>query len=195
MDGVLDMEILTMPVIEGVNHRQRGGVGPAVSIPLSLPAPMHARLAERAKAQGYKPTQYAQLLLEAAYAARVEQDCGDEPADAALGRCVRLVFMLSECEPEFIAETLGLSRELVDRVISGWKAAGRSLTAELASTATPRNDSATRQRMTEAEKDEIARMWCAGASARAIAKAVNRPVGSIQMWISNNRDRCPKRRR
>ncbi len=55
----------------------------AVTIPCRVSQVMAIKLGERAKALGYKPTQYATMLLEAAWAAQ----CGDHD-DPALRKAV-----------------------------------------------------------------------------------------------------------
>lgn len=87
------------------------GVQPAV----------YAGLEQRGRTMGLAPGKYAQRLFEAAYAARCLAERGEESGDAALDRHVRQVFLLADCEPEFIADALAMPQARVERILAGWK--------------------------------------------------------------------------
>src|SRR5690606_27518025 len=182
-----------MAALDGVPRNrpvpQQGGTVP---LTLSLARGVYQRLEERARAFGYRPTQYAQLLFEAAYAARVAREKGEEPPDAALDRCVTLTFLLAEAEPEGIASALGVPQALVERILAAWRRAGESLCLDaFAAPARAKEDAeeeprpspaapAGRRRSLNSQKAEIARMWAEGATAREIAEAFGCTQGGIE---------------
>jgi len=96
-------------------------------INFTVDAKVHENLARRAQAKGMSVAGYAQLLFEAAYAARVERERGMPSSDYELDRMVRAVFcMAGELNTGIIAQSLGVPREFVDKVVAGWKQTGKA---------------------------------------------------------------------
>ncbi|WP_309086435.1 hypothetical protein [Chelativorans sp.] len=91
-----------------------------VPITISLLPKAHQRLFELAKAKGYRPSEYAQLLFDAAFAARVGQERGIPASDAELDEQVRLVFACAgQGSTAAIAKATGLPEARVTRVLDG----------------------------------------------------------------------------
>lgn len=103
----------------------RGGVAgfqpKLVPVSFDVSPKVFAGLAERAKQTNVRPAEYARRLFEAAYAARIAGERGEESGDAALDRQVKATFLLADCEPEFIAENLGTTTATVERILEGWR--------------------------------------------------------------------------
>lgn len=74
-----------------------------------------------ARAAGVKPALYAKQLFEAGYAARVGHERGERSADAELDRWVRQVFLMADCEAEFIASALDMPPDRVERILAAWR--------------------------------------------------------------------------
>jgi hypothetical protein len=163
-----------------------------VSLTLQLRAPMHARLAERASERGWKPTDFALQLLEAAYAARCQHDRGEESGDAKLDRAVRDVFLMADCEPEYIAAALDLPQSWVEKILEGWRRFD-PLSRSPAAPPKGKRGGATRP-WTEAELRQVKDMWAAGKPVSAIAAAIGRPAGGVQQYICKKRSLFPRRR-
>ncbi|MEQ9247049.1 MAG: hypothetical protein RLO21_13760 [Nitratireductor sp.] len=184
---------------------------PRKPIGFTIEAARFGNLEKRARAQGYKVNDYARMLFDAAYAARVGQERGDAPLDRDLDRQVRSVFMLADCEPDFIAEALGIPKERVRKIIAGWKQVlangGRRITGvkptETVVTSPggeqrgTQSEPATRRRVrhwTDAERLLLKRRWSEGATVQSIAQELDRPAAAVQQFINKHRGLCPKRR-
>jgi hypothetical protein len=97
-----------------------------ISITVKLPPKAHQKLFEMGKARGYQPSAYAQLLFDAAFAARIGQERDDPVSDADLDDQVRLVFALAgQADTAAIAKATGVPEPRVTRILEGWRQAGR----------------------------------------------------------------------
>lgn len=93
-----------------------------VSISISLPPCAHRKLAAMARKRGYTATKFAQLLFEAAYAARIGIERNAPVGDADLDEQVRLVFALAgQAETAAIERVTGVPGHRVERIIDGLK--------------------------------------------------------------------------
>lgn len=87
---------------------------------LSLDSAVYAGLERRAQAMGRRVGDFALMLMEAAYSARVGIERQQPAVDAEMDQAVRAVFcMAGQVEPASIAKATGLSRETVDNVLRG----------------------------------------------------------------------------
>lgn len=179
-----------------------------MQISFSVEARVFQRLQERATKMNLRASQYAQRLFEAAYFVRVVQERGEEQPDAELDRQVRTVFLLADCEPEFIAEAIGAPSSTVKKILAGWRtyfagdvAPGREIPAAQAPAAAGAAvaGDGTKVLPPPVAKDggypvdRIREMWAAGTTVKQIAAAIGKTEGAFSMWASNNRDVCPKR--
>lgn len=178
------------------------------SITFAVSSLVYRNVVKRCQPLNIRPSEYARRLFEAAYAARVAGERGEESGDAALDNQVRQVFLLADCEPEFIAETIGLPLERVTRILDGWRRAARDIVEE--NERTPAKEPATvdaegeriadrfADRATAAWSAEmiaiIAGMWAEGRNCTEIGAAIGKTAGNLSMWMTHNRDICPKRR-
>ncbi|MEP4538487.1 MAG: hypothetical protein ABJ021_15055 [Nitratireductor sp.] len=173
------------------------GVQPAV----------YAGLEQRGRTMGLAPGKYAQRLFEAAYAARCLAERGEASGDAALDRHVRQVFLLADCEPEFIAGALAMPQARVERILAGWKIAAKSppqppaeedgaATAKPAASAPVRGlaKTVTSTRWTDQDRLMLKDMWAQGRTVPEIAAALGRAETAVQQYASSHRGLCPKRR-
>lgn len=97
-----------------------------ISITIKVPPRGHQRLHEMAKAKGYRAAAYAQMLFEAAFAARIGQERGAPVSDTELDEQVRAVLCLAgQFDVPAIARALGLSEALVSKILDGWRSARR----------------------------------------------------------------------
>lgn len=94
-----------------------------VQISFSVPRTVATNVAKRAEPLNIRLSEYARRLFEAAYAARVAQERGESSGDRSLDRQVRDVFLLADCEPEFVADALGMPVIRVRRILDGWRQA------------------------------------------------------------------------
>lgn len=95
---------------------------PKVEIRLRVTTKVHQRISVAAKAAGMPASVYAQLLFDAAYAARVGQERGDEPLDAELDEQVRLVFALAgQADADAIAKATGVPAPRVTRILQAFR--------------------------------------------------------------------------
>lgn len=107
-----------------------------ISYTVKLPARAQKRLFEMAKAQGYQPSLFVQLLFEAAWAARVGVERGDAPADRDLDQMCRAVFCLAgQFDTAAIARATGIAEPLACRILDGWRAEAKPAAAKKRATA------------------------------------------------------------
>lgn len=93
-----------------------------VPVTVKLLPKQHQRLHEEAKRHGYAPSTYAQLLFEAAFAARMGQISEKPASDAELDHQVRQALILAGIgDTSEIAQATGLSEATVDRILSAWR--------------------------------------------------------------------------
>jgi hypothetical protein len=86
-------------------------------ITIDVPAVMFEGMVAKAKEAGLRPSQYAAMLFEAAYAARVGK-IEDRDLDATIG----IIMVLSvNCPTVQIARALKISEDLVVRIIAAWR--------------------------------------------------------------------------
>lgn len=100
-----------------------------VKISFGVDARVHHTLQKRAAEEGRSVSDYARLLFEAAYAARVFRQRGETPADRELDLEVIAVFALADCETEYVAQATGLSQATVERIREGFAIVARELRA------------------------------------------------------------------
>lgn len=99
-----------------------------VSVAIKVPPKAHEVLFREAKRLGYgSAAAYAQLLFDAAFAARVGQ-MRDAPAtDADLDDQVRLVFALAgQANTAAIARATGLPEARVTRILDGFRTVAKT---------------------------------------------------------------------
>ena len=163
-----------------------------VSVTVALDARMHDGIARRATAMGHKVSAYLQMLIEAAYAARVDRERKVPGTDAELDDAVRAVFCLAgEFETAAIAKVTGFSEPLIDKILRGLKlVAAEPSPPAAADPPIPK----TAKGYDTATVAKIAEMWATGASVVSIAKAIGRPVPGLHQWVTKHRDICPARR-
>lgn len=90
----------------------------SISITIRVPPRAHQRLHEMAKPRGYTTTAYAQMLFDAAFAARVGQQRNDPISDAELDEQVRLVFACAgQGNTAAIAKATGVPEARVTRIL------------------------------------------------------------------------------
>lgn len=176
------------------------------SITFAVSSLVYRNVVKRCQPLNIRPSEYARRLFEAAYAARVAGERGEESGDAALDAQVRQVFLLADCEPEFIAETIGLPLERVTRILDGWRRAARDVVEECERPPAEEPATVDGERTTGRFADRataawpadmiatIADMWAAGRNCTEIGKAIGKTAGNLSVWMSKNRDLCPKRR-
>lgn len=78
----------------------------------------YQKISEMAAAANMRPTTYANILFDAAYAARVGS-CMDESVDAMVGRVI--VLWGAGIDAERIARSLDISVGWVAQVIDAWR--------------------------------------------------------------------------
>lgn len=94
----------------------------AITITIKVAPRAHQRLHEMAKPKGYTPTAYAQLLFDAAFAARIGQERADPVSDAELDEHVRLVFALAgQADAAAIARATGVPKSRVTQILDGFR--------------------------------------------------------------------------
>lgn len=97
-----------------------------ISVTLKVLPRMHQRMHDMGRALGYTGTQYAELLLNAAFAARVGHERGEEPTDRELDEQVRLVFACAgQGSTAAIAKATGVPEHRVVRILEGWREEGK----------------------------------------------------------------------
>ena len=97
-----------------------------ISVVIKIPPRGHQRLHEMAKVKGYRAAAYAQMLFDAAFAARIGQERAAPVSDTELDEQVRAVLCLAgQFDVPAIAQALGLSEALVGKILDGWRGARR----------------------------------------------------------------------
>lgn len=99
----------------------------AVTVAIKLPPKAHHVLFSEAKRLGYRDAAaYAQLLFDAAFAARVGQMRAAPATDADLDDQVRLVFALAgQANTAAIARATGLPEARVVKILEGFRIVSR----------------------------------------------------------------------
>lgn len=170
-------------------------------ISFGVPAVVFHNLAKRAAPLNIRPVEYARRLFEAAYAVRVAGERGQETEDGALDHQVRQVFLLADCEPEFIAEALKLPIERVKRMLEGWRQVARELVDPKAETKVAPMPSGQTEDIPPAvaaggyDPAVIGKLWADGVGCKEIAAAIGKTVGGLSQWVLKHRDVCPARRK
>jgi hypothetical protein len=153
---------------------------PPIQMTVMLTPVAHRRLFESAGAKGYKASAYAQMLFDAAFAARIGQERGEPASDAELDEQVRLVFACAgQGDTAAIARATGVPEARVVRILEAWKDTG-SRPPRAADGGYP--------------VELIRTLWAEGMSAKDIAARIGRSVNAFEQWVSTHRDVCPKRR-
>lgn len=166
-----------------------------VQISFAVPAKIYDNVAKRAGPLNIKPAEYARRLFEAAWTARVAGERGLETEDRALDHQVRQVFLLADCEPEYIADALQLPLDRVKKILGGWRQAARDLIEPPA--AAPAAEPAEELKSGPLSAEEIAvlrNMWREGKPIADIAETLGRKTDSIKSWAKTHRDVCPQRK-
>lgn len=93
-----------------------------VALTIKVRPRAYQRLCEMGKARGYQPGTFAQLLFDAAFAARVGQERDDPVADEELDEQVRLVFACAgQGDTGAIAKATGVPQPRVATILAGFK--------------------------------------------------------------------------
>lgn len=167
-----------------------------------------ANLQKRASPLNIRPTEYARRLFEAAYTTRVALERGEQTDDAKLENQVRQVFLLADCEPEYIAEALGLAQPRVEKILEGWRHVAKELVEPTAPALeatlkvitpppapTSVQPAAYRTDLYSPSEIKMIRvLWHEGKTTRQIALAVGRPLQGLKHWLKTHRDLCPSRK-
>lgn len=104
-----------------------------VPLTLQIPAVAMATLEKAAEKNGFKPSHYAQMLFDAAFAVRVGIDKRQTPLDRELDEQVRLVFAhAGQGTPAAIGRAIGIPADRVERILAAWTHAASGSTAPLA---------------------------------------------------------------
>ncbi len=94
----------------------------AVTITIKVAPRAYQRLHEMAKPWGYSPAVYAQLLFDAAFAARIGQERDTPVSDAELDEHVRLVFALAgQADAAAIERATGVPKIRVTQILDGFR--------------------------------------------------------------------------
>jgi hypothetical protein len=94
----------------------------AISLTIKLPPQAHQRLHAMAKPRGYTASAYAQLLFDAAFAARVGQERETPASDAELDRQVSLVFACAgQGDTNAISRATGVAPARVEAILAAWR--------------------------------------------------------------------------
>jgi hypothetical protein len=172
------------------------------TISFSVTPLVAANLAKRAAPLNIRTSEYARRLFDAAYHARVLQERGEPAMDAELDEQVRKVFLLADCEPEFIAEAIGLPLPRVQTILDGWRTVAREIADGTRPAAAPAPSTPPSPASPPAAPaqgggypvETIRTLWAEGKGVREIAGAIGKTEGAMSVWASKNRDVCPKRR-
>lgn len=178
-----------------------------MQISFSVPAIVVQNLIKRSGPLNIRASEYARRLFEAAYSVRVAQECGGESGDPELDRAVRDVFLLADCEPEYIAEAIGAPVEWVRKILEGWRrTAGGTVQARPPAKPkpeTPAQPAPPPARVTgstvtgplSAEEVRVVRnLWREGKRSPEIADVLGCDKRRVQNFATRNRDVCPSRR-
>jgi hypothetical protein len=184
-------------------------------ISFAIPGVQFEALRKRAGVLNIRPAEYAKRLFDAAYFVRVMNEKGEPVEDAELDRQVRQVFLLADCEPEYIAEAIGMPVKRAQRILDGWRQAARDLVDPAPRVTGPEKapvmvisdplpppspgagtarDPRSERAWPAAMVETVRVMWAEGRPATEIAAVIGKKRGAIEMWVSKNRDVCPKRR-
>ena len=91
-----------------------------ISITVKLQPKAHQTLFDEAKRQGYGVSVYAQMLFDAAFAARIGQVRDAPSSDAELDQQVSLALILAGiADTQEIARATGLSEPIVQKILDG----------------------------------------------------------------------------
>jgi hypothetical protein len=181
-----------------------------VTVSVALDALMVTNMEKRARSMGIKTTAYVRQLIEAAYAARVGAEKGLPPTDARLDEAVRAVFALSgEFSCPAISRVTGLSVELVNSVLKGFKIVASEISArgeqepqKMLPPPERRNGVDKTVRVgehvqaagfTQEEQAELVRMWAEGVPASDIGVALGSDGDAVRQWAQQHRDLCEAR--
>lgn len=162
-------------------------------ISFAIPAKVYDNLKKRSGPLNIKVTEYARRLFEAAFAARVADERGQSSGDTALDNQVRQVFLLADCEPEYIADALHMPQERVSKILAGWRQVAREDDAK-AVPPPARQGEETPAGAAGYPTDLIAKLWAEGRPLREIANAIGKTEGALSVWAVKHRDICPSRR-
>jgi len=167
-----------------------------VAVSFTLDQAIYAGIERRAGTMGKKPADYARQLCEAAYAARVGAEKNMPATDHDLDQAVRAVFCLAgEFSPKAIAKATGLTENLVDDILRGFKAvAGEMRDRPPADKRQAPTEQPTLRRFTADEIDVIRNLWREGKLTSEIAATLDRSTKVIENFASRHRDICPARR-
>lgn len=169
-----------------------------VTVSFAVPAKIYENVAKRAGPLNIRPAEYARRLFEAAWTARVAGERGMPTDDRALDHQVRQVFLLADCEPEYVADALKLPLDRVKRILEGWRQVARELIDPKPEPETPRGGAA--EDIPPAGDGKgydaalIGKMWAEGISGKDIAAAIGKTEAAFSMWAGKHRDICPRRR-
>jgi hypothetical protein len=106
------------PSAVGTKPKERN-FGPARQVCLDVNPLMATKMTEAARKASMPMPRYAAMLLEAAWAARSGKSMGDGHMDAWVGACIALYG--SQRSPQEIAEVLGVSVKVVNRMVDAWR--------------------------------------------------------------------------
>lgn len=193
-------------------------------ISFSIPAKQYEVLRTRAAILNIRPAEYARRLFDAAYYVRCVAEKGGQAEDIDLDRQVRQVFLLADCEPDYIADAIGMPVERVTRILEGWRQAAKELLAgkNRAGNAKPPQPEQPRgpavvsapaesvsgaisaphqrdPRSVAAWPDEtieqVRRLWAEGLSIAEIAERIGKTRKAVEQFAYRFRHICPSRRR
>jgi predicted transcriptional regulator len=98
-----------------------------IALTLKISPRVYDTLKTQGAERGYQPTPFAQLLFEAAFAARCAQARGEQIGDRELDDMLRIVFLLAgQADTTAIARWLSVSEAFVVRMLEGWRIAVRA---------------------------------------------------------------------
>lgn len=177
-------------------------------ISFAIPVKQYEVLRKRAAILNIRPAEYVRRLFDAAYYVRCVAERGEQAEDLELDRQVRQVFLLADCEPDYIADAIGMPVERVTRILEGWRQAAKELLAGEASAAARAAGSVSgvihapryrNSRSVAAWPDEtieqVRRLWAEGLSTAEIAGRVGKTRKAVEQFAYRFRDICPKRTR
>lgn len=163
---------------------------------LDLPADLREELERRAAADRRSVNELALDLLFAAWTARKQLDRGELDAASELDRLVRVVLLLGDCEPSFVASATGAPVSVVERILDGWRRTMASGPAEIAAAPgeKPVARQGKRQSWSDADRALLQELWSEGLAIAAIGERLGRAATAVQQYAVAHRDLCPKRR-